>query len=120
MRANCTITLCDVETSQDLTTGDRTKNVVHVRKLVGESTNVGMTTFWSAASANVRLDRSVNVRSRMYQNQKYVLVDDGKLYEVVNVGKADDPSNARLNLKQIVDNELKELIADAVGLLQAP
>lgn len=118
MRLNCTVFLCDVETIQDATTGERTKNVVKARKIGGESTIVGMATFWSAASANVQLDRTVNVRSRMYQNQKYGLLDDGKLYEVVNAGKADDPSIIRLNLKQVNDNELKELISDAVELLQ--
>lgn len=117
MRANCTIFLCDVETIQDATTGERTKNVVHARKLNGENTNVGMSTFWSAASSNVRLDRSVNIRARMYQNQKYTLMES-KLYEVVNAGKAEDPSIIRLNLKQVNDNELKELISDAVELLQ--
>ena len=119
MRANCTVILFDVETIQDDTTGDRTKNVVSLRKLNGEKTNVGMSTFWSAAGVNVNLDHSVNIRSRMYQNQKYLYMEQ-KLYEVYNVGKADDPINIRLNVRQIKDNELKELIIDALELLQTP
>ena len=116
MRSNCMIHLFDVETIQDDTTGDRTKSVVHQRKLNAERTNVGMSTFWSAAGVNVNLDYSVNIRSRMYSNQKYILMDS-KLYEVVNVGKADDPVNTRLNVRQVNDNELKGLIIDAMGLL---
>jgi hypothetical protein len=109
----------DVETTQDDLTGDRTLSVVNYRKIQGEKTNVGMSTFWSAAAANVQLDYSVNIRSRMYANQKYAVIQD-KLYEIYNVGKADDPVNTRLNIRQINDNQLKEAIVDALELLQTP
>lgn len=119
MRANCTITLIDVETIQNDTTGDRTTTVTNYRKIHGERTNVGMSTFWSAAAANVQLDYSVNIRSRMYGGQKYGVIQ-GKLYEIYNVGKADDPVNTRLNIRQVQDNQLKEAILDALELLQTP
>lgn len=119
MRANCTVTLIDVETIQDETTGVRTVSVTNYRKLQGEKTNVGMSTFWSAAAANVNLDYSVNIRSRMYANQKYAVIQD-KLYDIYNVGKADDPVNTRLNIRQVNDKELKEAIIDALELIQAP
>ena len=119
MRANCTIFLIDVETIQDDTTGDRTVNVTNYRKLQGEKTNVGMSTFWSAAAANVQLDYSVNIRSRMYGGQKYSVIQS-KLYEIYNVGKADDLVNIRLNIRQVQDIQLKEAIIDALELLQTP
>src|SRR5690554_953920 len=119
MRANCTIKLLDVVTHQDETTGVRTYSVTNYRKLLGEKTNVGMSTFWSAAAANVQLDYSVIIRSQMYGNQKYVVIQD-KLYEVYNAGKADNPVNIRLNIRQLNDNEQKEAILDALELIQAP
>jgi len=119
VRANTTIILLDVESIQDDTTGDRLTNLVNYRKLNGEKTNVGMNTFFSAAAANVQLDYSVNIRARMYGNQKYVVIQ-GKLYEVYNVGKADDQVNTRLNVRQVNDNALKEAIIDALELIQTP
>jgi hypothetical protein len=114
MRANCTITLIDVESIQDETTGDRTVSVTNYRKIQGEKTSVGMSTFWSAAAANVQLDYSVNIRSRMYGNQKYAVIQN-KLYEIYNTGKADDPVNIRLNMSQVKDKVLKEAILNVVG-----
>lgn len=119
MRANTTVILIDVMTTQDDTTGDRTINLVNYRKLNGEKTNVGMTTFWSAAAANVQLDYSVNIRARMYSNQKYAIIQD-KLYEIYNVGKADDQVNTRLNIRQVNDSTLKEAVLDALELIQTP
>lgn len=119
MRANCTITLVDVETVQNETTGDRTTAVTNYRKIQGERTNVGMSTFWSAAAANVNLDYSVNIRARMYGSQKYAVIKD-RLYEIVNVGKADDQVNTRLNIRQVNDNSLKEAVLDALELIQTP
>jgi len=119
MRANCTINLLDVETVQNELTGERTLSIINYRKLHGERTNVGMSTFWSAATANVQLDYSVIIRSRMYDNQKYAVIQD-KLYEIYNVGKTDNLVNIRLNIRQVQDNEMREAILDALGLIQAP
>lgn len=119
MRANCTITLIDVETVQNDTTGERTVSVTNYRKLNGEKTNVGMSTFWSAAAANVQLDFSVNIRARMYGDQKYCVIQS-KLYEIYNVAKSDDQVNTKLNIRQVSDNELKEAVLDALELIQTP
>lgn len=119
MRANCTINLLDVETIQNETTGERTLSIVNHRKLHGERTNVGMSTFWSAAAANVQLDYSVIIRSRMYGNQKYAVIQD-KLYEIYNAGKADNLVNIRLNIRQVQDNEQRRAILDALELIKAP
>lgn len=119
MRANCTITLIDVETVQKDTTGERTVSVTNYRKLNGEKTNVGMSTFWSAAAANVQLDFSVNIRARMYGGQKYCVIQS-KLYEIYNVAKSDDQVNTKLNIRQVSDIELKEAVLDALELIQTP
>lgn len=119
MRANCTITLIDVGTVQNDTTGERTVSVTNYRKLNGEKTNVGMSTFWSAAAANVQLDFSVNIRARMYGEQKYCVIQN-KLYEIYNVAKSDDQVNTKLNIRQVSDIELKEAVLDALELIQTP
>lgn len=119
MRANTTIILIDVVSTQNDLTGERVYTATNYRKLQGEKTNVGMNTFWSAAAINVQLDYSVNIRARMYGNQKYAIIA-GKLYEIFNVGKSDDLTNTRLNIRQVNDNELKEAILDALGLIQTP
>lgn len=118
MKSNCTIHLFDVDTEQNQATGERQKTVVARVKLNGEKSTVGMSTFWSATSANIRLDYSVTIRARMYDNQKYVYME-GKLYEVYNVAKAENPANLRLNVNELKDNELKELIDDVMAIIQA-
>lgn len=119
MRANCTVVLLDVETIQDDLTGERTFAITNYRKVNGERTNVGMNTFWSAAAANVQLDYSINIRARMYTNQKYAVVSN-EVFEVYNVGKADNPVNTRLNVRRVEDQELKGEILDALELIQTP
>lgn len=119
MKANCTIHLFDVDTVQNQATGEREKTVVTRVKLNGEKSTVGMSTFWSAASANINLDYTVTIRSRMYKNQKYIYMEN-ELYEVYNVAKADNPVNLRLNVRELKEKELKELIEDVMELLQTP
>ena len=116
MRANCTIHLFDVDTYQNTETGKRQKQVVARVKLNGEKSTVGMSTFWSATAANVNLDYTVMIRAKMYSRQKYLYME-GELYEIYNAAKADDPINIRLNVRELKDDELKELIEDAMELL---
>lgn len=113
---NCRITLANVRTAQDESSGQRTKIVESVITLSGEKSTVGVNTFWNATANDIRLDFSVLIRSKAYANQKYVYMS-GEVYEVYNTAKGASPVNIQLNLKRIVDESLKELIENALGLV---
>lgn len=116
MKCNCLITLCDVITSQDLATGERTKQVSRISKVFGEIAQVGMTTFWNATANNVELSKVFYIRARTYNNQKYIYAEH-TLYEVYSTGKGESALDISINAKRVNDDSLKETIEHALGVI---
>ena len=114
MLANCSIILIDVKSIQNDVDGERVKEIVSLKKIIGEKNDVGMNTFFNATANNIQLEMSIRVRSRAYKKQKYVFIDN-ELYEVFNTGKGTSLNEKVLNIRRSKDVKLKESIINALG-----
>lgn len=115
MRINCTLYLLDVVTSQDAASGRRVYVLQNNSKVVGELSNVGMKTYWTAVAAQVRLDRSLVILNRSFHGERYVYLKQDGVYEIINTANGKSPLFLRLNLKRVNDPKLKEVITGALG-----
>lgn len=116
MIGNTRIRLLNVESVQDEETGERVKIITNLTTLLGETSQVGMQTYWSATSNNVKLSCVFVIRKRMYHNQKYVYANK-QLYEVNNTAKSSTLNNINLNAVVVQDEQLKEEVENALGVI---
>jgi hypothetical protein len=118
MQANATIYLFDTDTVQDPINGERIRSVKSVKKVIGELSEVGANTYWNAHSNNVDLVATVQIFKHAYKNNKFIYIKSRsmkELYEVNNVAKGESFEKVRLNLTVATDDELKELIENAIS-----
>ncbi|MFH2116763.1 MAG: hypothetical protein ABII85_01825 [Bacillota bacterium] len=118
MLANATIYLLDVDISPDAISGESIQTVNSFKKIIGEVSEVGVTTFWNAHSENANLDATIQIQSRTYSENKFIYLKRnsvGKLYEVVNVAKGESIDRIRLNLTESKIEGLKELVENAIS-----
>lgn len=116
MMSNCRITLLDVETKQNDTSGEREKIIVAQSSVLGQKGSVGMQTYWSATANNIKLNCVFTIRRRVYHNQKYIYADN-EIYEINNTAKGANLSEIQLNVIELKDDSLKEMIKRALGLM---
>jgi len=118
MLSNSTIYLFDIETIQDPINGERMRSIKSVKKVIGELSEVGANTYWNAHSNNVNLVATVQIFKHAYKNNKFIYIKSrgmSELYEVNNVAKGESFEKIRLNLTVSTDEDLKELIKNAIS-----
>lgn len=116
MIGNTRLKLLNVESVQNEETGEREKRVIELTNIIGEKNQVGMQTYWSATANDVKLTCVFIIRKKMYKNQKYVFAEN-ELYEINNTAKASDLNNIQLNVVVVKDEELKEVVKNALGII---
>lgn len=117
MILNATIHIFDVVSSQDETTGERVKVISAHKKVRGEKSVVGASTFWNAKEQHINLLATVQINQSVYTHQKYVYFIDKKVgvaYEVYNTAKGESPQYIRLNLQDTNEPGIKEMIENAI------
>jgi hypothetical protein len=118
MQSNATIYLFDIDTVQDPINGERTRSVKSFKKIIGELSEVGANTFWNAHSNNVNLAATVQIFKQAYKNNKFIYIKSrnmSEVYEVNNIAKGESFEKVRLNLTVATDEDLKELIENAIS-----
>lgn len=117
MILNATIYLFDVGSNQDQTTGERVRTITAQKKIRGEKSVVGASTFWNAKEQHINLLATVQVNQNAYSHQKFVYFKDkgdGHVFEIFNTAKGESPQYIRLNLQVSEESGLKELIEGAI------
>jgi len=118
MLSNVTVYLFDVDSVQDPISGDRSRSILSFKKVLGELTEVGATTFWNAHTNNVELVATVQIQRQVYKKNKFVYYKkDGLSYalEVSNTAKGESFEKIRLNLSETKEPGVKEMIENAIS-----
>lgn len=103
------LVLANIETVQDVETGDRKKEVTGGKKLINTVELVGIQTAQLGQTQGFNLNYSVEVLRVHYNSEKY-LYFDGDLYEIKTTSKAREKNKMLLNVQQSGDNEIKQAV----------
>ncbi len=105
------VVICDIDTIQDMETGDRKKIVVNAQKVIGLKDFVGIQTQQLAQSQNMVFQYTIEIDRMFYNNQKYIYLEK-KVYEIKNIAKASKPQNCKLNVVALDDRDIKNAIEE--------
>lgn len=111
------LTLANVETVQDKTTGDRTKKVTLAKRLIATVELVGIQTAQLGQMQGFNLSFSIEIGRVYYSGEKYIYFD-GAVYEVKSLSKAKEPTKMLLNVQRLDDLETKTAIEEWLNDLQ--
>jgi hypothetical protein len=118
MRHNQSIYLLKTENQKDIITGRSVLTLISYKKILGQGSPVGSYTNWNAHSSNVELETTLQIRARVFSNEKYVYTlhhGEYKLFLIENVGKGERPELIRLNCSESKEDKLKEAIEDELS-----
>lgn len=91
------VVICDIDTEQDIDTGDLTYTVANATKCMVDVDLVGVQTQQLAQIQNMTFNYSIVVGRMFYNNQKYLWLE-GQLYEIKGLGLAKLPKDCKLNV----------------------
>lgn len=91
------VVLADIESTQSVSNGDRTKRVTRAKVLAAMVELVGVNTAQLGQVQGFRLTNSVEIDRVQYGGEKY-LYFGGTLYAVGTLGKAGSPAKMLLNV----------------------
>lgn len=103
------IVLCDMQSVQDDTNGDRTITVANARKIIGDKDLVGIQTQTLAQMQDMVFNYSITIDRMFYNEQKY-LYTNGKLYKIQSASPAKHPKDCKLNVIEFADADIKTAI----------
>ena len=106
------IYLADIDTHTiPGTAGTKQQYVKKMTAVTAEVLVVGQNTYWQAQSTNNTLSLTFLIRKDLYNTEKYIY-SCGKLYEVVNQGKAKDGRDLLINVKDLKNTEIEKVIKE--------
>ena len=108
------VAIVDVESVQDIATGDREKKVTKGKIVVAKVDLVGVQVQQLGQAQGMNLSYAVEIPRYQYDQEKYVFFDD-QLYVIVHMTKAKSPTNMLLNVAKLKEKE----IADAIRTWKA-
>lgn len=100
------VVIANVETVQDLETGDRVQAVTSGKKIAGKVELVGIQTAQLGQSQGFNLSYSIEVLRVHYNNEKYLYFDNN-LYEIKSMSKAKEQNKMLLNVQKFDDTKTK-------------
>ena len=105
------VMLCDVNTEQDVETGDRKKVVVHAHKVIGKKSLAGVQTQQLGQLQNITFQYTIEIDKMHYQGQKYLWLENG-LYEAKTLTPAKSPKDCKLNIVKLDDKDVENAIRE--------
>lgn len=103
--------LANIESVQNLETGDREKKVSCAKILVNKVELVGVNTAQLGQIQGFNLSYSVMIPRVLYDQEKFLFCD-GELYEVKTLGKAKESRDMLLNVQKLEDTAIKKAIKE--------
>lgn len=108
------VILADLESVQNMLTGDRTKVVSRAKVLLKKVELVGVQTAQVGQIQGFNLTDSITVPRINYDGEKFVYFD-GNLFEVKTMGKAKLPTEMLLNVQESSDIEAKKAVEEWIN-----
>ena len=103
------VIICDVTTTPNATTLNRTWTVSNARAVICDKNLVGIQSQQLASLQNLVFNYSIEIDRMFYNEQKYLYVDNA-LFTIQSVSPAKQPQNCKLNVMALNDTEIKTAI----------
>ena len=103
------VIICDVKTTANATTLDRTWTVFNARAVICDKNLVGIQSQQLASLQNLTFNYSIEIDRMFYNEQKYLYVDNS-LFTIQSVSPAKQPKDCKLNVMALDDLEIKTAI----------
>lgn len=103
------VVICDVETTPNPSTLNRTWEITNARAVICDKNLVGIQSQQLASLQNMVFNYSIEIDRMFYNEQKYLFVDD-KLFTIQSVAPAKHPKDCKLNVTELNDEEIKTAI----------